>query len=111
MMQTVALEAIRQAPALMREFMAPVAKVSDVKVLQINGLGGAGGDGGVPGTILGSGLAMSGALPLVREAVAGLLNNPDIQEVAGMFGNVARTALRETVSAARDGANGADQSG
>ena len=43
MLQTVALEAIRQSPALMREFMAPIAKVSDVKVLQINGLGGGGG--------------------------------------------------------------------
>ncbi|MCR4297054.1 MAG: SPFH domain-containing protein [Elusimicrobia bacterium] len=101
-MQAIAIEAIRQAPAVVREFMAPIAAVSDVRVLQINGLGGGGEDGAnVPATILGAGLAASGALPLVREAVRGLLDNPDVRDVASALSGVATQALREASAAAR----------
>lgn len=102
LMRDVALKAIEQAPNVVRELMAPIAKVSDVKVLQINGLGGGDGDGNVPGTILGAGLAASGALPLVREAVQSLTGNPDVQEIARTLSGVATSALREGASALRE---------
>lgn len=103
MIREVALEAIRQAPSVVREFMQPITSVSDVRVLQINGLGGDGGEGGnVPGTILGAGLAASGALPLIREGLRGLLDNPDVRDVATALSGVATTALREAATAIRE---------
>lgn len=102
-MQNVAIEAIKQAPAIMREIMGPITKVTDVKVLQINGLGGGAGDGGsVPATILGAGLAASGALPLVREAMQGLAGNQDVQEIMTVLGNAAKSTIRGASQAIRD---------
>ena len=102
MIQAVVLEAIRQAPAVMRELMAPVAKVSDVKILQINGLGGSDAEGAnLPSTVLGTGLAMSGALPLIKSAMQGMAENPDAQEIVGILGNAAKSTLREASSALR----------
>lgn len=107
MFRDVAMEALRQAPAVMREFMAPVAKVADVKILQINGLGGGDGDGpNLPATILGAGLATSGALPLVKEAVRGFSENPEVREVAHILGGLAKETLREAASAVRGDPNG-----
>lgn len=104
MLRDVALKVVEVAPFVARELMAPVAKVSDVKVLQINGLGGGAGEGdgaNLPSTILGAGLAASGALPLVREAVQTLVANPDVQALAGMATGAAKSAIAETAKAAR----------
>lgn len=101
LLRDVALKLLDTAPDVMRELMAPVAKVNDVKVLQINGLGGGEGDSNLPGTILGAGLAASGALPLVREAIRGFAENTDVQDIARTIGGVATTALREGAAAVR----------
>lgn len=107
MLRDVAIEAIKQAPDVVRELMAPITKVSDVKVLQINGLGGAGDGGSLPSTIMGAGLAASGALPLVKEAIKGLVENPDVREITSVLGNVATATIRETAAAARGDNGGA----
>jgi flotillin len=103
MMRDVAFAAIQQAPAMIREFMAPITSVSDVKVLQINGLGGGDGENGmsIPSTIIGAGLAASGALPLVKEAMKGLAGNPEVQEIVGILGNAATSSLRGAAKAIR----------
>ena len=103
MMQAVALKALEQAPAMIREFMAPITKVSDVRVLQINGLGGGGEDGAnLPGTIMGAGLAAAGVLPMIREAMRSMTENPDVKEITEIMGGVARNTLRDAASAIRD---------
>jgi flotillin len=107
MLQQVAIEAIKQAPAVVREFMAPIASVSDVKVLQVNGLGGAGDGANLPATIVGAGLAAAGVLPLVKEAVKGLADNQDVQEIVGVLGNAASASLRGAAKAIRDDASSA----
>ena len=105
LIRDVAIEAIKQAPAVVRELMAPVAKVSDVKVIQVNGLGGTDGQATIPGTILGTGMALSGVLPVLREATSSLLQNSDVQEVTGLLGGMARGTLKGAVAAVRDGAS------
>ncbi len=104
MIRDVVIAAIQSAPAITHEIMAPIAKVSDVRVLQINGLNGSSGPSSesVPGVILGAGLAASGALPLIREAMQGLAANPEVSEIVGMLGQTATTTLRGAVSAIRD---------
>ncbi|MBI4512408.1 MAG: hypothetical protein HY698_22440 [Deltaproteobacteria bacterium] len=57
-LRDVAQHLVEKAPEIMRELMAPVAAVSDVKVLQVNGLAGALGgsqNGAGRGTQLGAG--------------------------------------------------------
>lgn len=108
-MREVALAAIGVAPAVVREFMQPITAVSDVKIVQINGLGGGagagtgGGDDGanVPATILGTGMALSGALPILREALQGLLQNKDVVDAGEALKSLALTTIRETSNAAR----------
>lgn len=102
LLRDVAVEVVRQAPSFMRELMNPITKVSDVKVLQINGLsGGDGENASIPSTILGAGLAASGALPLVKDALQGLSNNPEVQEITTLLGNAAKSTLREASAAVR----------
>jgi uncharacterized membrane protein YqiK len=104
MMTQVAMRALDQGPAMIREFMAPITKVSDVRVLQVNGLGGSGGEAGanLPATIMGAGLAAAGALPMIKEAMRGFTENPEVQEIAGILGGVAKSTLREATAAVRD---------
>jgi uncharacterized membrane protein YqiK len=103
MVKEVAMAAVAAAPQLLHELMAPVAKVSDVKVVQINGLGGSSeGTGDIPSTILGAGLAAAGALPVVRDALRGLTQNAEVRELAGMVADAAGQTLRATVDAVRD---------
>lgn len=101
--QAVAVKALEVAPDVVREFMQPITSVAEVKVLQINGLGGGEGSDGsnIPQTIMGAGLAASGALPLVKEAVKGLLENPDVKEIATALGGAASATLREAAQAVR----------
>lgn len=101
----VAVALIGKAPDIMHELMAPVAKVAhDVKVLQINGLGG-GQDGSqsIPGTIMGTGLALSGALPILREMVEGVVKSEDVQAMAGQLTGVVKAALKESVGGVAEG--------
>lgn len=103
LMRDVAMKAFDQAPAMIREFMAPITKVSDVRVLQINGLGGGGEDGAnLPGTIMGAGLAAAGALPMIKEAMRSMTENPDVKEITEIMGGVARNTLRDAASAIRE---------
>lgn len=104
MLRDVALAFIAQSPNLMRELMAPVAKVSDVKVLQINGLGGgaAGGDSSIPSTIMGAGLAASGALPLLRAALEAFAQNPEIRAMAASVGQAMTNTIQKTAAAVRE---------
>lgn len=112
MLRDVTLKLVEQAPNIVREFMAPITKVSDVKVLQINGLGGGGEDGAnLPATIMGAGLAASGALPLVKEAMKGLVENPEVKEITGILGNVAKDTLRGAASAVREGSGHSPDNG
>jgi flotillin len=104
LVRDVAIEAIRHAPDVVRELMAPVAKVSDVKVLQINGLGGGSEQANLPATILGTGMAISGALPVLKEALSGLASNPDVKEIGGAISTAAAATLREATSVVRDAA-------
>lgn len=103
----VAIALIEQAPAMIEQLMAPVAAVThDVKVLQINGLGGEGavGEDSTAKTILGTGMALTGALPLIRESVQALLGNEDVKAVAGELTGVAKDALRQAASGVMQGA-------
>lgn len=106
LMRDVTIAIVNQAPAMIREFMTPITAVNDVKVLQINGLGGGDDGGGIPGTIIGAGLAASGALPLVKEAMKGLAGNQDVQDMVGILGNAATASIRGAAKAIRaeDGA-------
>lgn len=107
LIRDVAVKALDVAPAVVHELMAPVAQVAhDVRVLQVNGLGGNGDGQSVPGTILGTGLALSGALPLVRELVQGVFNNDDVKAIASELGGAATQAIREVATAARGRSNG-----
>lgn len=104
LMRDVALEALKVAPDVVRELMAPVAKVADVKVLQVQGLGGGTGDGAnLPATILGSGLAVSGVLPLLRQGVQALMNNPELGAIGQELADAGRAAVTGTVAAVADG--------
>lgn len=105
----VAIELIKQAPAIVHEVMAPVGQVThDVKVLQVNGLGGGegAGTGSTTGTVLGTGLTLTGVLPLFREAVTGLLGNEDVKQLAGAVTGVVRNTVKETVAGVADGLKG-----
>lgn len=96
LLRDVAVKALEVTPSAIRELMAPVANIAhDVKVLQINGLGGADADGGfgTPGTILGTGMAISGILPVLREMTTGLLGNEDVQAIAGEVGKAVTASL------------------
>lgn len=95
LLRDVAVQALQVAPDVVREFMAPVANVAhDVKVLQVNGLGGDQGEGqSVPSTILGTGLALSGGLPLLRQMVESTLGNDDVKAVANELKGVVSSAL------------------
>jgi flotillin len=101
LIRDVAVELIKAAPSIVHEVMAPVANVAhDVKVIQVNGLGGGGSPGGesIPGTILGTGMALSGILPIVREMAGSLLDNDDVKTVAGQLAGV----VKEAVGTVRD---------
>lgn len=93
-------------PKLAHEIMSPVANVAhDVKVLQVNGLGGGEGNGmiDIPSTVLGTGLALSGALPVIKGFVTGALKNPDVKDTVGALSNVAKSALREAAAGVSEG--------
>lgn len=104
LLRDVALKALEVAPDAIRELMSPVASVAhDVKVLQINGLGGEGGEGqSIPSTILGTGLALTGALPILKEMTQATLQNPDVQAMASELANV----VQNTLSTVARGAQG-----
>jgi len=102
LVRDVAIEVIRAAPAVVHELMAPVAKVADVKVLQVHGLGGADG-GSLPGTILGAGLAMSGALPLLRDGLRALTENADLRELAATVGGAGQELVKGAAAAVAEG--------
>lgn len=109
LLRDVAVEIVRAAPQVMHELMAPVAAVThDVKVLQINGLTGGGAEGGesTTGTILGTGMALTGILPLAREAMRALVENEDVKEIAQVASDVATGAVKEAVSAVAEGVKG-----
>ncbi|MEL6349100.1 MAG: SPFH domain-containing protein [Myxococcota bacterium] len=95
LIRDVTVQALQVAPAVVREFMAPVSNVAhDVKVLQVNGLGGDNGDAAsIPATILGTGMALSGALPVVNAMVKGLAESDDVKELAGALADVAKASL------------------
>ncbi len=101
----VAIQLIAAAPAMLHEVMAPVANVAhDVKILQVNGLGGGdGGEGGqsIPGTIIGAGLAASGALPVIKDMVTSLVGNDDVKAIAGQLGSVVTHALGSVAKGVR----------
>jgi flotillin len=102
LVRDVMVKALEVAPSVVREFMAPVANIAhDVKVLQINGLGGSrdGEADSVPATILGTGMALSGALPIVNAMVKGMMENEDIRGIAGSVAGVAKGALKSTADA------------
>lgn len=106
LLRDVALKGLEVAPAVVHEIMAPVGKVAhDVKVLQVNGLGGQGGGDtdSIPATILGTGMALTGALPVVNAMVKGLSENEDVQEIAGALTSAAKATLRETASSVTEG--------
>jgi flotillin len=114
LLRDVAVKFLEIAPDAIRELMAPVANVAhDVKVIQVNGLGGDGGEGsgfGTPGTILGTGMALSGILPVVREMAAGLVGNDDVQAMAGDLGKVVTAALGSVAKGVAGGpSNGTSQ--
>lgn len=93
-------------PKLAHEIMAPVANVAhDVKVLQINGLSGSGENGmtDIPSTVLGTGLALSGALPVIKGFVTGAMENQDVKDTVGALANVAKSALREAAEGVAEG--------
>lgn len=95
-LQELAMEAIRVAPAVMHEVMAPVANVAhDVKILQVNGLGGDNGEvQGLPATILNTGLAAAGIAPFLKEAVRALTASPEVAAIANAVGQSAKEAVR-----------------
>jgi flotillin len=68
-LRDMALRLVEQAPEIMRELMAPVAAISDVKVLQVSGLGGANGAAHGAGS-LGAGSPVGALLKTIFEASA-----------------------------------------
>ena len=54
--------------------------------------------------MLGSGLALSGALPLIREAVQGLRANPDVQTIASVMKTLVTDTIHDAAVASRAGA-------
>jgi uncharacterized membrane protein YqiK len=102
----------RVIPESLGEIMAPVGDAAGkIQVLQVNGLGGGeGGGASIPETVLGTGLALTGALPVLKSMVKSALENPDVQEIVKDVSGVATTAIGEVARAAREGA-GAPQNG
>jgi len=114
LIRDVTVELIKQAPSIVREVMYPVGQVAhDVKVLQINGLDGAseGSGDSTAKTILGTGMALTGALPLIREALKGFTADEDVQDIAETVAGVAKAALRETAASVKEGITGAPDKG
>ena len=105
-MTQVAVAAIEQAPAMIRELMAPIAAVSDVKVLQVNGLNGGEGDGvgGVPGQIMNSALLAAGVLPFLKGGAEILTSTPAVKELTDVLGSAATGALHSAVKAIKHSA-------
>jgi len=106
LLRDVAIKALEVAPQVVRELMTPVSKVAhDVKVLQVNGLGG--GDDGdaasIPSTILGTGMALTGALPVVKAMVQGLTESEDVKGIASALTDVAKSTLREATNGVVEG--------
>ena len=105
-MRDVALEALQQSPAVMRELMAPVANVAhDVKILQVQGLGGEGGDGaqGLPKTILEMGLAAAGMKPFIEDALKTVAKDESVVELTQLAKDTVKGAVQSAVEGARDG--------
>jgi uncharacterized membrane protein YqiK len=85
-------------PDMIREFMVPMKDVAgQVQVLNIQGLGGGDGEGAndAVSTIMGTGMALMGATPLVRAAVEGFTKNDDVKAVAAAVSGVAKGVLHE----------------
>lgn len=101
LLRDIALKALDVAPQVVREFMQPVTSISDVKILSIQGLGGEGDGVNVPANILGTGMALGGALPVLKEAVEGFTKNEDVQAISKVLKDVATETLRDTARAAR----------
>jgi uncharacterized membrane protein YqiK len=110
LVKEVVIAAIAVAPAVVREIMAPVAAVThDVKVLQINGLGGGeGGSESTVGTVMGTGLALTGLLPVVKNFVSAAVENEDVQGIASALTGVATKAISEGAKAVKATPNGAE---
>jgi len=88
------MSAIEKSPSIMHEVMSPIAKVSDVKVLQINGLDGRGdGQSSLPQTILNSGLAVAGVLPFLKAAV----EQPEIKQAIDATRTQAQAAMNAMI--------------
>ena len=103
----VAIEVVQSGmvPASIRELMAPVGQVAGkVQVLQVNGLGGEGGTGmSAPEAILGTGMALTGALPLLKGMVKMAVESPDVQEIVKDVTEVATSGIAQVARAAREG--------
>jgi len=102
---TVAIQE-RLIPDTMRELMAPVGHAAGkIQVMQVNGLGsGEGGSASIPETVLGTGLALTGALPILQGMVKAAVSNPDVQEIVKDMAGVATAGISQVAKAAREGA-------
>ncbi len=106
-MRDVALEAIRTAPAAIRELMAPAQRISEIKVLQANGLfsggGAANGDAALGGItpILRTVMEAGAAYPLVKELMAfgGVSPASIVGEMKGLLGSGEAPAAANAASA------------
>jgi len=100
LIRDVAVAFIAAAPDAIRELMTPIGGLThDIKVLQVNGLGGGeGGSDSTAGTIMGTGLALSGALPIIQQAVREFTSNPAVTAIAKDVTGVATAALTEAAS-------------
>ena len=109
LIRDVAVAVVNQAPSVVRELMQPISAVThDVKVLQVNGLGGTdGGSESTASTILGTGMALTGALPVIKQAVSEFVNNDEVKAIASDVTGIATSAIREGVRAAAAPENGA----
>ncbi len=100
LLRDVAVGALKVAPDIMRELMAPVANVAhDVKILQVSGLGEGGQTEGLPATILNTGLAAAGIAPFLVEATKAISGNDDVKQIAEHVGKMAKEAVREAAGA------------
>ncbi len=100
-LRDVAIEFIKVLPETAREVMAPVGKMAEgTTVLKIDGLGGEGGES-LPQMALGTGMALTGILPVINQVMQAALQNEDVKQIASGAMGVATTALAQTAQAAK----------
>lgn len=110
-LRDVAVAAIQAGgPALVAYADSLKEIAGNVQVLQINGLGGGEDGDSVPATIMGSALALSGATPLIKEAVEQFTKNPEVQQAVSGVTGLAKAALRESAQAITEGVSESDNS-